>query len=58
MGTVGPATVFAVLFGLVGCMIGPGADDNAGAAGLICAGVGAFASWFSFGFRWHEARTS
>lgn len=58
MGTVGPATVFAVLFGLVGCMIGPGADDNAGAAGLICAGVGAFAGWFSFGFRWHEARTS
>lgn len=54
MGTVGPATVFAVLFGLVGCMIGPGADDYGGVAGLFCAGVGAFTGWLSFGFRRHE----
>ena len=47
-GTIGPITVFAVVFGLAFCMVGPGADDYGGVAGLIGAVVGAFTGWVAF----------
>jgi hypothetical protein len=50
-GTTSPVTVFAVLFGLAFCMIGPGYDDYGGAGGIVGAGLGAFMGWLCFGSR-------
>ena len=45
VGTVSKVTLGAVLFGIFGCMIGPGCDDYEATLGLPAAIIGAFVGW-------------
>ncbi len=51
VGTMGAVTLYAVLFALVVCMIGPGCDDYSGMAAIPAALVGA-----SLGRLFHGSR--